>query len=400
MTRIHRGRSKKIGENELIRARFGNETFKTGKNFDFNACVGNNGFIDLYTYQCGYYEATSELIKSIKKSPANIDLLIYPIVYSARHTIELFLKNQLFKLKYINSKVKGRKVESKIKRIHFINELWEEYKNLTTVDKRYEPHINDLAEYIFDFIDVDNTGETFRYPYDHDNTRHLSDLTCINIEIFESRFKKLYELIDDIGHLTDFLIDEYEEGTVIKGLSRQQIKEIALKLPEKKEWENIEFITKKKEILNEYDISSNTFSKVLSFIQTHKEFSSHIGLEIPLSEITPDELKEYITLYYKYHQDVKKGDHIETKNDYTNIICKKLTPRTIQSLSALFDIGYFHLYPEAYERILKEKADKDVYDIVFDELLDRWIILEKIKKALTVLGQKTLLEAIEQGKSG
>ena len=137
---------------------FENQTFKLGKNFHFNACVGNNGYIDLYTYQLGYYEATIALINSAKKSVFKIDLLIYPIVYSARHTIELFIKNQLFKLKYINSKAQGVAFESRIINIHLIDKLWTEFKSLSAVDVRYKPFVNDLDEYISDFFEVDNTG--------------------------------------------------------------------------------------------------------------------------------------------------------------------------------------------------------------------------------------------------
>ena len=96
------------------------------------------------------------------------------------------------------------------------------------------------------------------------------------------------------------------------------------------------------------------------------------------------------------HQVVKKGDYIKTKNSYTRIICKKFTPEEIQSLSALFDIGFFDLYSEAYERIIKEKAGRDVFSIIFNNLLDSKRILERIKIALKKLGQKTLLQAFEK----
>ncbi len=366
-----------------------------GENYHLNACVGNNGFVDLYTYQHGYYEATIQLINSVKRLFSETDSLIYPIVYSDRHTIELFLKNQLFKLKYINNKARGVEFESKIITTHKIDELWDEFKNLTAIDIRYKPYLNNLEEYISDFCEVDNTGETFRYPFDHEEVRHLTDLSCINIGIFEARFIKLYEIVDELGYLTDFLIDEYEQGTIVKGLSRQQIKEIALELPVRKDWANHEFTTKKAEILKKYNISSNIFSKVLKLIQYHYKFATYIGIEIPLREISPAELKEFIALYYKYHQDLKKGDYIEVKNYYTDIICDKLNADAIKSLSALYDIGFFNLYPETYERIIKEKANKDVFDIAYDDLLDQVIIVKKIKVALEILGQKTLLKVFE-----
>ena len=182
---------------------------------------------------------------------------------------------------------------------------------------------------------------------------------------------------------------------MISGLSRQQIKDIAVELPAKKDWANPDFKTKKQKILQKNNISSNSFSKVLSLIQTHKEFASYIGIEIQLSEISINDLQEYITLYSRYQEDVENGDYFELKNHFTNVICKKLSKKVICSLSALFDIGYFHLYPETYDKIIKEKSGQNTFDIVFDDLLDRGIVLEKIQIALKVLGQNTLLKAFE-----
>ena len=379
----------------MVKALYENDTFKVGKNSQYNACVGNNGFVDLYTYQCGYYEATIELIKSLKKSSSYVDLLIYPIAYSARHTIELFLKDQLFKLKYINSRAEGSEFEAKIKTTHNIKELWDDYEEMTSVDKRYEPYIKSLRQYVIDFCNVDNTGETFRYPFDHDETRHLTDLGCINILIFEKRFNELYSIINELVYLTEFLIEEYAEATVVSDLSRQQIKEIAIELPDKEKWVNPEFKSVKESIAQKFNISATTLSKAISIIKTHREFASYIGLEISLNEISYDELKKYISLFNDFHHDLKTGDYSVVKNGYTDSICKNLTGDAIRSLSTLFDIGYFYLYSESYGRIIKEKANQDVFSLVYHDLLDRRNTLDKIKKALKILGQTALLKAFD-----
>ncbi len=224
----------------MHKAIYENNTFRLGDTIHLNACVGNNGFIDLHTYQLGYYQATIALIKGAKESKFNVDALVdalvYPIVFSARHAIELFLKSQLYNLQYINAKAQGKEFEDKIQTTHSIRDLWHEYKELTAVDIRYEPHIRALGEYMVNFYEIDDTGETFRYPFDHEETRHLTDFGCINIEVFEDRFIKMYKTVDELGYLTEFLTHEYREGTVVSGLSREQIKEIAIELPPKKDW--------------------------------------------------------------------------------------------------------------------------------------------------------------------
>ncbi len=374
-----------------------NDTFQMGfDNPALNACVGNNGFIDLYTYQCGYYEATLALINKVKISMGGIDQLIYPIAYSARHTIEIFLKNQLYKLKYISAKATGNEFESKLINTHSINDLWTDFLSLTSLDDRYKKYTDKLHDYILDFVKIDDTGETFRYPFDHEDDRHLTELYCINITIFETRFNELYEIIDDIGYLTDFLVSEYSVGTVIMGLSRDQIKKIALSIPNKENWGNEEFVVRKKELLEKYLISSNTFSKVLNLIQGHYEFSSFIGIEIKLEHISCDELKKYIKYYNQFHNEIGNGNYIEIKENIISLICDEISPDAIKSLSALFDIEYFHYFPESYIEIFKEKTKLDINDILFSELLDRRIVLDKIKLSLERLGQKTLLQEFEQ----
>ncbi len=265
----------------MRKAIYENDTFQLGESIHLNACVGNNGFIDLHTYQLGYYEATIALIKNVKEFESTVDALIYPIVFSARHAIELFLKTQLYNLKCINSKARGTEFEDSLQTTHSIKDLWEEYRELTAVDVRYEPYLSALEEYMIDFYEIDDTGETFRYPFDHEETRHLTDLGCINIEVFEDRFVKMYKIIDELGYLTEFLTYEYREGTIVGGLSREQIREIAIELPPKKDWILDEFLKIKKEILEKHSISSNKFSKALNLIKNHREFASYIDIKIP-----------------------------------------------------------------------------------------------------------------------
>lgn len=373
-----------------------NDTFRLGNNIHLNACVGNNGFIDLHTYQLGYYEATIALIKSVKEPPYNADALVYPIVFSARHTIELFLKSQLYNLQYINAKAQGIEFEQKIQTTHSIRNLWQEYKELTAVDARYEPHINALEEFMVDFYEIDDSGETFRYPFDHEDTRHLTELGCINIEIFGDRFSEMYKTIEELGYLSEFLTHEYREGTIASGLSRDQIRDIAIELPPKEHWTDDSFLSIKRKIISEYNISSNRFSKILDLIKHHREFASYVNIEISLEELEYEDLKKFISIYRDFRGQFKKRRFTDVLNDYANSVCVELSQDSICALSTIFDIGYFDLYPEAYERILNEKRKRDPFGLVFDDLsVNRGIILERIRSALDWLGQKTLLKAFE-----
>lgn len=59
----------------------------------FNACVGENSLHDLKTYSDGYIEASVMLINNVLDNSliGQMDTLIHPILYSARHAIELII---------------------------------------------------------------------------------------------------------------------------------------------------------------------------------------------------------------------------------------------------------------------------------------------------------------------
>ena len=126
------------------------------------------------------------------------------------------------------------------------------------------------------------------------------------------------------------------------------------------------------------------------------EFASYIGMEIPLEELEQDALKKFIDLFKGYREKFKTDDFVDVINNFPNAVCSQLSENNIHALVALFDIAYFHLYPEAYERILEEKRERDVFDLVFNDIsVTRGIILERIQMALSWLGQKTLLKAFD-----
>lgn len=54
------------------------------------ACV--NFGSDLQLYAAGFREGAEALLEVVRSTGYNQDLLVYPIVYSLRHSVELLLK--------------------------------------------------------------------------------------------------------------------------------------------------------------------------------------------------------------------------------------------------------------------------------------------------------------------
>jgi hypothetical protein len=374
-----------------------NKTF-SGENFHYNACVGNNGHVDFITYSEGYDEITKLGLEKIDNSTIPIDCLVYPLVYSARHRIELFLKHQLIKIDYIKNKLLSNKDVHQITRTHEISTLWQMFKEVTSFEPRFIETINEIDEYINDFAQIDDTGEVFRYPVTVGGEKHLADINVINLLSFKKRYLELTNKLEALDFYSSFLITEYQQGTFAGGLSREMIRKLAHELPHIDSWssDKEDFTRIKEAIKSKYDLSSNTLSKAIDLIKKNFEFSPIIGKELIIKEISPNELGDFFKIYKDFLQERHSNDFNSTFHKYSELIKGKMSRQAISSLSQLYDIGYFRLYPEEYEKglIIKEKEDVDV--LIRFYLLGNGIVKEKIIRGLEICRQESLLKLMLQ----
>jgi hypothetical protein len=368
-----------------------NKTFHANR-IHFNACVGFNGDFDIDTYAFGYLESVQILMQSTIKGKVTLDAIVYPILYSARHYIELTLKHQLSLLTLINQAVDS-KFSYRIITSHSISWLWNEFKELSKIDNRYLPLIQESNEFIDDFSEIDDTGETFRYPYSTDNNKYLGHLHCIDLIDFNSRFKLLSEKLKEIGFLSSLLVEEYKQRSFLCNKSRSEIENIAKELPPITTWHNENFKLIKDTIKNEFSLSSNQLSRIISFIKSHREFSALIDNEIQIKELNINDLKWFLFQYDEFLRNRTHKKYFEHLQEITNKMCQKLTKKAIASISQLYDMGYFRLYSEEYDKGLKYKMKETKSELIRVYLFGNGIVKEKIKLGLQSMGQKTLLQA-------
>lgn len=367
-----------------------NKTFNAN-NIHYNACVGFNGNYDIDTYALGYLETVNVLLESTIKGNTTLDAIVYPIVYSARHYVELTLKHQIAGLTHINQIVDSR-FNFRFLAIHEISELWKEFKRISGLDSRYKELILKAEEYINDFSEVDDNGETFRYPYSNDNIKHLTGLYCIDIYNFGVRFEKLCEIFKEIVWLTGELIEEYKQRSFVAGKSRAEIKTIAEKLPPFLTWSESGLKEVKDKIKVEFDLSSNQLSKIITFIKSHREFSALIDNEIKLEEINSKDIEWFLGIYDEYISNRRKYNFFTYLNSTSIRICRKLTKEKIASIAQLYDMGYFLLYSEEYDKGLTLKMKETKSELIRVYLLGNGIVKENILRGLQTLGQKTLMK--------
>lgn len=368
-----------------------NKTFNAS-NPEYNACVGNNGYVDVSTYSEGYKEAVEILIKKTLVRQTTLDTIVYPIIYCARHYVELSLKMFIESISKINFVYDAHFIFPDIKN-HSVSFLWSEIKRISTIDERYEKAIIALDEYVNDYPDIDDSAETFRYPVDHEGHKHLVDQHCINLLDFSIRFEEMVEKMDEFEALCNSLELEYRVNTTVDCLSRKQIREIAKELPNEP-WSKATITGPKQKIMTKYGIGSRTFSKVVQKIRTHHEFYPMIGGEIALPELSVSELK----IFWREYDVVRRDPIFSLPKEYwqyAKVISQKISKKAIAALAQLYDLGYFwYLYCEDYLDGFNTKMKKNKVELVGDYLIANGIVKEKIVLGLKKMGQKTLLASI------
>lgn len=286
--------------------------FIGGESVHFNACVGNNGWVNINTYIDGYRSATlimlqSALCKDTQEKYEifdSMDTAIYPIFFSARHFIELYIKQKIYAINFFKLK---KEIETNLIKTHDIEKLWRLFIDIVnkTCDSRIEKYIGLLEPYINDFAKIDLTGETFRYPYSSDNKKHLTQHSIINLYNFYEKFKELSELCQSFTLYMDYLVDEYKAGTYTNKLNRQDIEIIAQSLPAFSEWRNDYFDDIRNDLKQKFSICSKELSDAINIIKNHFEFRRYIypdEYQLPLSK---DKLIDIVTEKYN-KEDVNK----------------------------------------------------------------------------------------------
>ena len=327
-----------------------------------NACVGNNtGMLDnSIGYSEGFRAAAELMLKMVGVvRPANaseswgeypyIDALVYPICYSARHHVELALKRAIpvaWKILTIRFPDKARKlsVPRGVEQTHSIQGVWQKVHAICeAADNRLEECVSRLKEYVDDLEDVDSTGQTFRYASEADTSLpHLSETRHINLQIYANRYSETCRHLESLEMTLELVLDEYLTGSFTKKLNREQLVDIAKRLPARDQWETGEFSKAKSEVMSLYCLSSNDFQKACVVIQSRRGLASIIGVHIPIPEISSDTFRKLLCAF--------EGDDIAL-NSFED------TERS--ALFALYRIGCGPTYPEYFDCVRSKPRPSD-----------------------------------------
>ena len=352
------------------------------------ACVGENGGTTDEDIRNGFKRTVELLTESLKDGQEVEDLLVYPIVYNARHSIELSLKIVIKMLWEIEGK-KGIKYSDEIiaerkKKIHThnIEELYKMACENKSIDRRIPAYFENIEDMIR-FYYFDEEGDAFKYELNKENQPHMikNKISHISIVLLETEFKEVMEKFDELICFLRNCMDEYSLGTFTKNLSRTDIWDISKRLPDYEEWRTEKFREIKEEIKQEYHLGSKEFSEAVNLIKKNRFFSENIGCEKIFGTITQEELKEYASLvkYYFEKNKFKEGNvtewyKLDGVQQNAEILKKYLSNSSMETLNTLLCF-----YDMSNSSLAVEKLE-DVYEYIVGSSFDEMYIIRKLKQ--------------------
>ena len=350
------------------------------KYWHLNACVGNNGWTGMSTYLEGYQAATIAMLESILhrtqlESSDSIfwtyDTAIYPIIFTARHSFELFLKSEISNINLFKKNIPP--IKNQLTITHNIGKLWLFFKEQISLlrDYRLNYIIPILENTIEEYNRIDPNGEVFRYPYNNQGNKHLEEHYVINIYEIYKNYIKFSNHINDFQLLTEYLYKEYEVGTYTDKLSRNDLEFISKILPLKVKWRENQFITIKNYIKNKYSLSNNELSRAIKKIENHYEFSLKIIKNNYLININKNILVDYCNGNFTYNnlKILSTNDLIILKSlvdccyifpffsEWIDIFINKN-----KQINIMHEINYIH---KNYPKVKKLIIDQLNYDFIF-----------------------------------
>ena len=186
------------------------------------ACVGDNGGTTDEDIRNGFKRTVELLTESLKTGSEVEDLLVYPIVYNARHSIELSLKiviKMLWRIEekkgicYSEEVLKERKKELHTHSIECLYKLACDKKNIDRRIPAYFENIEDMIHFYY----FDEEGDAFKYELNKEDEPHMikNKISHVSIELLETEFKEVMKKFDDLIYFLDNCIFEYSLAKTI-----------------------------------------------------------------------------------------------------------------------------------------------------------------------------------------
>lgn len=214
-----------------------------------------------------------------------MDTIIFPLLFSARHFLELSLKRVIRRARII-----GEAKQTTPPAYHDLRQLYEKaVKEVQTHVPRSLSFVEKLEGPVDEFHALDPEGDAMRYAGSKSDVLHLAGVRQMNIGRFQAWFDHLRHLVSDAFLALDYDENELESGTATKDYDRAELFALARRLPPRDTWTNETlppFFEEEK--AKKPTLSRKRFDVAIDRILTRPWLSILVGVELQLAELSED----------------------------------------------------------------------------------------------------------------
>tara|TARA_R110002020_G_scaffold135207_3_gene301951 strand:- start:1016 stop:2215 length:1200 start_codon:yes stop_codon:yes gene_type:complete len=364
---------------------------------NLNACLGKQG--SERSYYRGYIRSAILLVEDVLNNErfADFDSVVLPILFNARHGVELNLKFILNTFNEWGLKVPQHKIT------HDISALYDCISKVKMGDQELKSIVIKIGPYVRSLSNIDHDGEELRYHKTRDNVKSLDTISIVNLEVVRFSLAQLNDLTEQLHRCLRRLSLERKVVSHTSVLSRRDLLEIAGRLPDRTEWASPRFKESKKKVMDDYDLSGTQFSRALKVIETNRAMMPLIGLDCHLLSLTDFQIQKILRLRPNtFEQKVNLQSVLENNNSknqaqtFHKYIRTHLSVNDRADLMTIYFIGRDGDLAEYYEYDFAEKCraikSKSIDDTSY---LFSTIFMESIVEGLRILGKAALATQVE-----
>ncbi|TAV04516.1 hypothetical protein [Rhizobium ruizarguesonis] len=358
--------------------------FKLPANSEWNALIGRQG--NVANYADGYIEAALDLANLILNEGrySQRDTLVLPILYNARHSIELHLKLIISELVEVGILGSGHVAN------HDIASHLQHLIDCKIPDLALRKLLNKMQPFVTSLTKVDDDGQELRYFTNRDGQRSLEDRALVNIVVIRESLVVLKETLDRFKYRTVDLCNEFRTGTHTNHLSRKDLFAIAKVLPKRWEWSDPKFEVSKTAVKQQYEIGNRQFSLALKLMQQRRELNGILGVETPLVHLSDEKAIFLAEKWQAFHPPREESDlgmdyfsrdfealrkSRENSKEALNDLLATLSSDEIADAETVFYLSRNRDYSECYEDDLARK--KKEYRASGDLQMEAYNLMQK-----------------------
>lgn len=340
------------------------------------------------------------------------DTLVLPILYNARHAVELALKFTTDRL------TTAGLMPPAGRRNHNIRAYWERLHASSLGDEKLSQTIQALKPFVDSLSRIDNDGQELRYHLNRFDDPSLSDYSLANLEVIRASLSDLSDVLSVLRYRTLSFLGERETGTFTSRCSRRDLLTIAQLMPRRAFWRDALFDQQKELVKGRFNLSNKQFSKALDVIQCNREMKALLGVETDLLHILDNEVVWIVDQWRRLHpqRDEEHGSFgikpfdratfgallecLSTQKEVIAEIEWRITGDKLAEIEAMFYLARDRLFSEDYEQRIegarKEHAAANDRTEEIVHLMDKTNFLHCVQEAAQRLGRLSLADRLSK----